>query len=196
MNNFKSIWNQLECDSSKLETVFSTRTDSVFNKLEKEENLKKKFIPIQVILVAFMSILFGYIVYQNTVVVEWSTYVGIGLVTLASIVISIFPHIVKLPLSQFEHDKSSLDFLKLTKKKLDQSRQILVLGILLQIIFLSIGLYLIIFHSSANINLGYQYAFWGTMLGIGGAAIGGSFAFFSSHYKQTYQTINHFIEQQ
>ena len=195
MNNFKNMWNQVECNGSKLQISVEESRNSIFGKLETEEIRKKKFIPVQIIFVTLFSFIFGYIVYQNTPNPGISIIFGIVLVTLASIIISVFPHVVKFPFKQFEHDKSSLEFLEIIKKKLDQSRVMLIAGIALQIAFLSIGLYLIIFQNSSDINPGYVYAFWGMMLGLGGAAIGGAFAFYHKHYKNIYFTISHFLDE-
>lgn len=193
MDNLKLIWNQVSCDAKQLEINVDHQKESIFEKLQKEQRLRQKFNPLLVTFIILFTLFFGFIILWGESAISYSKLIGIGFVTLASIVIAIFSQVVKMPLNQFEHDKSSMIFLKMVKDKLNQSRNMLIIGIILQSVFMTLGLYLIIFHNVSDVNPGYLGAFFGFMAGLFGAAIGGSLAFFHTHYKSTYQLIDHFL---
>lgn len=195
MDNLKSIWNQLSCDSKQLELKGNGDKESIFAKLENEELLRKKFNPLLIVFIISFTLFLGLLILNNDSVVSYSKLLGIVFVTLASISIAILSQGVKMPLKQFEHDKSSMIFLQKVREKLNQSKNMLVLGLILQNIFLTTGLYLIIFYNTEAVNPGYLYPFLGFMFGLGGAVIGGSLAFYHRHYKSTYQLIDHFLSE-
>lgn len=195
MDNLKSIWNQLSCDSNQLELKENGDRESIFSKLEKEARLRKKFNPLLIILIILITIFLSILVAESNATFTSSMVIGITLVTLASISIAILSQFVKMPLKQFEHDKSSMMFLSTVKEKLNQSKNMFILGLLLQNLFLTAGLYFIIFHNNETANPSTLYVFLGTMMGLGGAAIGGGLAFFNTHYKSTYQMIDHFLSE-
>lgn len=193
MNDLKSIWNQVSCDSDELKIKLTDPIESIFTKLEKEQRLRDIFNPVLIIFIILFTIFFSYLVLQNSAAFSLAKIIGIVCITLASISIAILSQIVKMPLQKFTHDKSSTVFLKIVKEKLHRSKDMLILGLFLQIVFMTIGLYLIIFHGAGDYNIGYVYAFLGFMLGIGGASIGGGIAFFNTHYKSTHQLIDKFL---
>jgi len=156
MDNFKSIWNQLQCDSSKLQIAINGQKGSIFEKLKEEEELRKKFNPMFAVFIVLFSIGFSYVLFHNDPL-SMPKIIGIGFITLASITIAVFAQIIKIPLDQFEHEKSSMAFLEMVKEKLDQSKIMLVVGVFLQVVFLTIGLYLIIFYASNDIQTGFFY---------------------------------------
>ena len=195
MDNLKSIWNQINLANAELKTMIEKGdNNSIFEKLEKEQVLRKKFNPLLVLFILLFTIVFIYILSAIYVELDYSKIIGIAFVTLASISIAIFSQIIKMPLNQFNHDKSSVEFLEVVKEKLNQSKKMLVIGIILQILFLTVGLYFIIFHNAEmSENSGYLFAFFAFMLGLGGFGVGTSIASFNAHYKETYQTIDLFL---
>jgi len=194
MDDLKSVWNRLSCDASKMKISSANSIDSIFDKLENEQRLRKKFNPLLIGFILLFTVFLCFIVFQNSSSFTTPKVIGIVCITLASISIAVFSQIIKMPLQQFSHDKSSVVFLNIVKDKLNKTKVMLILGIFLQIVFLSIGLYLIIFYESNDYNMGTFGAFWGFMFGIGGASISGAFAFFTSHYKPTYQLIDQFLK--
>jgi drug/metabolite transporter (DMT)-like permease len=192
MDDLKSIWNQVNCSPDKIEIQLNNRKESIFEKLEKERDLKRRFNPLLFTFILVFSLGFGFLVFHNQ---EYSIskFIGVCLIALASISIAVFSQVIKMPLSQFEHDKSSIIFLKLVKQKLDQSKTMLLLGLVLQFIFLTLGLYLIIFYNATPTEYRFLYIFLGAMIGLAGAAIGGCFAYYNTHYKSTYKLINEFL---
>lgn len=196
MDNLKSIWQQLDhCVHQLGDIAHSGKNNSIFEKLEKEAALRKKFNPLLITMIVLFTVFFVFIIQANGNDFNFSTVAGISLVALASIIIATFSQIVKMPLQKFRHDKSSIEFLKIVKVKLDQSRKFLVLGILLQNICLTIGLYLLIFYNHPTANEGLLFTFLGFMFGLGGLAVGSAYAFFNQHYKGTYATIDLFLKE-
>lgn len=196
MDNLKSIWQQLDHSVNQLgKIVHSGENNSIFEKLEKEAALRKKFNPVLITMIVLFTVFFIFIVQASGNDFNFSTVAGISLVVLASIIIATFSQVVKMPLQEFRHDKSSTKFLKIVKNKLDQSRKMLVIGILLQNILLTLGIYLLVFFNQPNQNDGMLLTFLGVMFGLGGLAVGSSIAFFNQHYKGTYTTIDLFLKE-
>lgn len=196
MDDLKLIWHQLNSVSDKVEAIIQSREkdDSVYVKLLKEEGLRKKFNPYLILLIILFVFLFTWIVYLNKGGLDFSEKIGIMAITAASVTIAVFAQIVKIPLKRFEYSQSSTDFFKVVKLKLDQSKRMLVTGVILQVSFLTIGLYFLIFHNSQlQADPSYLYSFIGSMLGMGGLAVGCSIAFFNFHYKDIYKKIDAFL---
>ena len=68
----------------------------------------------------------------------------------------------------------------------------LVVGVILQFLCLTIGLYLLIFIENLNFHIEYKYAFYGIMCGLSGLGIGGSIASFNRHYNGLIEIVNKF----
>ena len=59
-------------------------------------------------------------------------------------------------------------------------------------VFLSVGLYILIFFENSSTSFEVVGAFWGFMLGLSGCAIGGSIASFNKHCKGLFNLTNQF----
>ncbi|MEO0339728.1 MAG: hypothetical protein AAF242_10985 [Bacteroidota bacterium] len=194
MDHLETIWKQLNDKALDLEPMIQQKADtSIFRQLEKEEMLRKKYNPLLFALIATIPFVFYGIFYQE---MDWMKAVGIACITGSGVAIAIFSQIVKMPLREFQYNQTSIDFLRLVKKKLDQSRVMLTFGVFLQCLLLVTGLYLLIFSSADWDNLlAYQLTFAGIMMGLGGVAIGKSIAAFNKHYRSTYQRIHRFVHE-
>ena len=194
MDSLKSIWDQLNSTSSELEAIVNRVADkSIYEQLEKEQALRKRYNPLLAILLILLPFVFVGLLLQSENGIDSAKVIGIILITLAGIAIAVFSQIIRFPLQQFEHDRSSVEFLQVVKKKLNKSRKMLITGLVLQIALLTAGLYFVIFHNSAISHYhSYLLTFLGFMGALGGLAIGGSVAFFNRHYASIYAKINAF----
>lgn len=190
MENLEKIWTQLNDISLDLKEVIQEEADnSIFKQLEKEEQLRKKYNPFLFSLIALIPLVFWGLLHQN---MDWTKALGIACITGSGVAIATFSQIVKIPLQQFQYDQSSLDFMSIVKQKLDQSRMMLVIGVLLQVLLLGTGLYLLIFSNTPLDNL---LLFSGIMMSLCGLVIGLNIASFNRHYRDIYQKIARFLEE-
>ena len=193
MDKLQSIWTQLNQLSAELGEMAEPKSiSSVYEQLQREQDLRKKFNPL---LIAFV-LLFPVVLWQvlPTATENGTKWLGILLVASAGIAIAVFSQIVKMPLKQFAYDRSSTEFLSIVRAKLDQSRKMLILGICLQITLLTLGLFFLIFGSIPEEGFyGFLGLFLGFMFGLGGLAVGGSIASFNRYYRDLYQRIDRFL---
>ena len=191
MDNLETIWNQETYDFQN-QKVTSDKLQSISDKLTREQTLTKKYRPLQFLVIFLFGFIFSYVIYLENSGLSISQVVGIFLVLLSGVAIGVLPQIIKIPLDQSDKKESSTIFLGIIKQKLDMKRLMLIIGAILQIVFLAIGLYILIFYKSNDIHIGYKFTFWGFMFGLLGASIGGSIASFNKHYKDIYQVIIQF----
>ena len=154
--------------------------------------MRKKFNPFLIVGIVIFTLILSSLIFV-TEGFSIANFVGIGLITLASIFIAIFSQVIKIPLDEFAYDKSSVVFLTIVKERLNQSKQMLILGLLLQSLCLGFGLYFLIFYQATDVNPVYFYMFLGWMFALPAAGIGFGLLFFNIHYKPTYQAINQFL---
>lgn len=195
MDNLKSIWNQLNINTHQLELTVKEGQKSILEKLKHEEALRKRYNPFLVIAIILFTIVLSSIILNFTTSLSIPKIIGIILVSLANICVVYFSQGIKLPIKNVKHNCSSVNFLSLIKVKLDNYKKKYIFGITLQFLFLTSGLFLIIFYNVPHYNIGFVFTFFGFMCGLGGIAIGGAISFFNSHYKSTYQVIDHFLSE-
>ncbi len=198
MNELKEIWSQLDKISTDLKVLAEPNASlSVYEQLQKEQDLRKKSYPFLVLLLLLTPVVLVFLTQQtNPGTFDWKTITGISLISLAGITISWLSQIVKFPLQQFEHDRTSMEFLVVVKNKLDQAKKMLIIGVVLQLALLTLGLMLLILPQIPADQL-YTYLFLltGFMLSLTGIVVGGSISFFNKHYQGIYTTIRTFTKE-
>ena len=192
MDNLQAIWQQLNATSAQLEVVVKAQSkDTVYDQLLREQRLRKRYNPLLICLILMLPFVFAMLVPLAAAVGQ--KILGISLITASAVAVAVFSQIVKMPLKEFEYNRSATAFLQVVKRQLDKSRQLFVFGLVLQIILLTGGVLLLILPDYDDGHfLTYLATISGIMFGLGGLSVGGGVAFFNRHYKNIYDTISAF----
>lgn len=195
MNDLEKIWNQISIEQKTAPFNIKNREEAVFNQLEKEAKLKKQYLPFGIFLVFLVTLLFGFIVKTNSSNFDSFKLLGVLCIGMSGLFILYFTQVVKMPIKKFQYEKTSVDFLREVRLKLNKTRINLIAGTILQILALSGGLYFTLLYGNENLSQGHYFLFLGCTCGLLGLGVGGAFKLFNDSYRHLYWVVDHFLEE-
>ena len=100
----------------------------------------------------------------------------------------------RIPVEAYEHDKSSIDFLKIVKEKLEKRKHLWAFAITVYMVSLMLGMHLLLFGlESLAGKWGWVGVFYGISLGLTGKSAGDMYARHQSKYGDMLKRIERIL---
>lgn len=195
MDKLKETWKQVNKIAVHSTLLQNNDSISIYEQLQKEDELRKKFNPFLVLLILLIPLFFIQLLKSTDVAIDTQKIIGIGAVTCSGVAIGVFSQFVRIPLQPFNYDQTSAVFLQMVKQKLQQRKTYLLLGVNLQVLFLGIGLYLLIFGSQEkSSHYSHPFLLIGIIAALWSLTVGMTNKFYNNHYRELLQKIDSFLE--
>ncbi|MEM6765448.1 MAG: hypothetical protein AAF824_18730 [Bacteroidota bacterium] len=199
MDNLKEIWKQLQDTQDQLALHLDVdEAETIFQQLEKEERLRKKFAPwLPFYLLGIMGAL-AWVVYQTSAA-EGTSFgavkiIGLFMIGTGGICITYLTYLAKMPVGRDLFDQRSNSFVQSVKEVLTKRRKLLLISMSAFMFCLIVGLHLLIFGvDELSEKGGYLGWFYGGMLALTAAAIPLSLSAFDKHYEEIHLRIERFL---
>jgi hypothetical protein len=131
--------------------------------------------------------------YANGILTGALSWLGMGLIIVASWCVAYFAQLVRVPYEDFAYTQPTLHFLHEVKDALRRKRFSMLAGVGLQVLFLTAGLTLLIFSDGEGFTSGALGGFLGLMLGIGGGILGMTSMTFELNYGKVRKLVEEFL---
>ena len=199
MEDLKLIWNklnELQLEVGKL--IEMDKVETVYDKLKKEEELKKKWMPFTAPVILLTMGWIFWITYPKgeplSEILFTPFTLGILLIIFGAFLMMYLIVKIRIPLARYQHDRSSLDFLKIVKERLHQRKKYTLIGVSLYLFILTIGVHLMIFEfNSLAGSWGMVFGLYGFMLGLTGMMIPSVLVAHNKQYKDILSRIDRFL---
>lgn len=186
-------------DDITLELDLITRPEniqSVHKQLQDEDRRLKKYMPWTYGFISVMLLGMTAFFYANGVLTGGLSWLGMGLVIVASWCIAYFSQLVRIPYEDFAYSQPAVPFLYQVKDALRRKRISMLGGVILQVLFLTVGLTLMIFSDGDGFTPGAMGGFLGLMLGIGGGIVGMMSMTFELNYGKVRKLVEEFLAEE
>lgn len=195
MKNLKSIWtNPKSINFENNEKTDSHSLERIVQNLYREEKSRKKYSLLSIMIITLSMLTFSYVVYKTEYFFGIYQIIGVGLITLGSILMVYFAQLSKVPFKDNKYQEASVEFLTIVREKILNRKRFLIWGLSFQIVFVVIGLHLLIFSSSWHANRGEEMGVhYGFMFAFIAAGVGVIVSIYNQYYKPVLGRINEFL---
>jgi len=197
MDELQAIWNKLNDLQTEVGALIKVdKVDTIYEKLKKEEEQQKKWMPFMVPYIICLMLGMTWLVrYTGGKPLDLIQISGLILITLGGLSMIYLMHLARIPVDLYEHNHTSVEFMKNIKGKLLKRRHLWAIAMIVYILSLTIGLHLLIFGIGSLAGKGGSVgAFYGIMFGLMGASAGGMYSMHQARYGGMLQRIDRFLK--
>ena len=198
MDELHAIWSKLDDLQIEVGALINVnQAEDIYKKLKKEEEQRDKWKPFMVPYVVCVMLGFAWLV-QSTggnplTIIQ---IISLSLIGVAGLAFVYSFYIIKLPLAEYQTNGNTVAFLKKLKASLLKRRKVYVISMACYIVSLTIGIHLLIFGLDSLAGKGgYLGLFYGCMLGLLGASVGGTYRTYHKQYGDIFKRIDRFLEE-